>query len=62
MSQHARRVLAFGVCVGLGVVALLEGLRRLDLGQTLAGGGLVLLAMFLLLSAVGLARPWLRRR
>lgn len=62
MSNHARRVLALGVCVAGGLIALLEGLRRLDLGQTLAGGGLILLSMFLLLSAVGLARPWLRRR
>lgn len=62
MSNHARRVLAFCVCVALGVVAGLEGVRRLSPGSgssQLVAGALVLVSMFLLLSAVGLARPWL---
>lgn len=64
MSNHARRVLAFGVCVALGIIAMLEGIRRLSPGgnTVMLGGGLVLASMFLLLSAVGLARPWLGKK
>jgi hypothetical protein len=58
MSNRARRMLAIVVCVVIGVIAMFESIRRVNV-EPLVGGLLVVVALFFLLSAVGLARPWM---
>lgn len=60
MSNRARRILAIAVCVVIGTICLIEGTRAMNGPNRLAALALLPLSGFLLLSAVGLAKPWLR--
>ncbi len=60
MSNRTRRILAFSFCVIAGTVAMLESTRAIAAGAQLKSVGLLLVAGFFLLSAVGLAKPWIR--
>lgn len=62
MSNQARRVLAIVICSAVGVICLIEGTRRMGSGHVssrMLAITLLLVAGFLLLSAVGLAKPYL---
>jgi hypothetical protein len=60
VSPRARRILAMTVCTIGGAWAMLESVAHLQRqGHPLVTLALFLLALFLLLSAVGLARPWI---
>jgi hypothetical protein len=60
MSNTARRLLAIVVCASLGLIAVLEALRRIGSSAAhLTPVLLLLVGGFLLLSAVGLAKPYI---
>ncbi len=60
MSQRARRIVAMACCTLGGSWALLGSVANMQRhGHPMVTLLLFLLALFLLLSVVGLARPWL---
>lgn len=61
MSNEWRRRLAIAVCVGVGGLCFVMGMRAFGVGAGVRAGLLLGVSGFLLLSAVGLARPYLAR-
>lgn len=61
MSQKVRRILAIVFCLGLGGYCLVRGTQAAGASDPVWSLIYLLIAGFLLLSCVGLLRPWLPR-